>query len=283
MIPAPFEYEAAQSPKHAVELLEHFGEDAKVLAGGQSLLPLMKLRLAYASALVDVARIGEMSYVREDGDRIAIGAATRHEDIHMNGLLARACPVLAHAAGEVGDPQVRHRGTIGGSASHADPAGDMPCVLRTLDAEMVALGPHGTRTIPAPDFFTGLFETALAPQEILTEIRVPRIEGMGWSYLKFNPRAQDWAIVGVAVLVERDGRISKASVGLTSMGETPLRAPAVEDALTSGASPADAAGHAAENTSPPSDPLGSGEYRRAMAQVIARRAVEEALDRCPPS
>jgi carbon-monoxide dehydrogenase medium subunit len=262
MIPAPFEYEVAESADHAVELLGRFGEDAKLLAGGHSLLPLMKLRLAQPSALVDIGRVSDHSYVREEGDAIAIGALTCHEDVHFDEALRQHCPLVAHAAGEVGDPQVRHLGTIGGSVAHGDPASDLPSVLLTLDAEFVVHGPQGDRVVGAGDFFKGLFEVDLSPQEILTEIRVPKLQGAGWSYQKFHARAQDWAVVGVAAVVRRsNGSIGSAQVGLTTMGETPLRATAVEQALASGADVAAAAQEADRDTSPPSDPMGSADYR----------------------
>jgi carbon-monoxide dehydrogenase medium subunit len=273
VIPAPFEYDVAESPKHAVELLGRRGEEAKLLAGGHSLLPLMKLRLAYPSALIDIGRIPELSFVRDEGERIAIGALARHEAVHINETIRQHCPIVSHTAGEIGDPQVRHCGTIGGTLCHGDPAGDMPSVLLALDAEFTVLGPAGARTVAATDFFKGLFEVDLSPQEMLTEVRIPKTGNAGWSYVKFAHRAQDWATVGVAA-VARDGG---ASVALTSMGETPLRARAVEEALASGASPAAAAESATEGTHPVTDPLGSADYRSAMCKVLTRRALEQAL------
>jgi aerobic carbon-monoxide dehydrogenase medium subunit len=279
VIPASFEYERAESADHALELLAQHGEDAKLLAGGHSLLPLMKLRLASPSALIDVGRLRELSYVREDGDRIAIGALTSYHDVEHNDLLRRECPIVAHTAGEVGDPQVRHRGTIGGSTAHGDPASDIPSVLVALDAEIVVHSSGGDRTVAATDFFKGLFEVDLGPQDMVTEVRVPKLAGAGWSYQKFHHRAQDWATVGVAAVVRQSNGSIDASIGLTSMGERPLRASAVEQALTSGASVAEAAEEADQGTSPVSDPLGSAEYRREMAKVFTRRALEEALSR----
>jgi aerobic carbon-monoxide dehydrogenase medium subunit len=275
VIPAPFDYEVAESADHAVALLGQHGEEAKLLAGGHSLLPLMRVRLAAPSVLIDVGRLRDLSYVRANGDGLAVGALTTHEEVHRSELLREHCPLLAHTAGEIGDPQVRHRGTIGGSVAHADPASDIPTVLVALDAELVVHGPAGDRTVPARDFFRGVFESALGPQDLLTEIRVPKVGGAGWSYQKFNPRAQDWAIVGVAAQV-RDGR---TAVALTNMGETPLRAAAVEEALAGGASAADASEHALEGTRPPNDALASAEYRRHLARVLTRRAVEEAASR----
>ena len=272
MIPAAFDYEVAESADHAVSLLGEHGEDAKLLAGGHSLLPLMRLRLAAPSMLVDIGRIGDLNYVRDGGDHVAIGALTTHEEAHFSELLQRECPIVAHAAGEVGDPQVRHRGTVGGSVAHADPASDLPTVLLALDAELVVHGPGGDRTLPASGFWKGIFESELGPQDLLTEIRVPKLAGAGWSYQKFHPRAQDWAIVGVAA-VARDGGVS---VALTNMGETPLRASAVEQALASGADPAAAAEQALEGASPPNDALASSEYRSHLAKVLTRRAIEGA-------
>ncbi len=280
MIPASFEYEVAESADHAIELLGRFGEEAKLLAGGHSLLPLMKLRLAVPTALVDIGRVSELDYVRDGGDHIAIGAVTRHEDVHFNELLRRENPLVAHAAGEVGDPQVRHRGTIGGSISHGDPASDLPSVMVALDATFVVRGPGGQRSVGARDFFKSLFITDLGEQEILTEVRVPKLAGVGWSYQKFHTRAQDWAIVGVAALVdEGNGRPDRTAVALTNMGETPLRALAVEQALGAGSDPAAAAEQALDGTSPPDDALASAEYRRHLAKVLTRRALEEARSR----
>jgi carbon-monoxide dehydrogenase medium subunit len=273
VIPAEFDYARAASPDHALQLLAEHGEDAKLLAGGHSLLPLMKMRLAAPSVLVDIGRLRELEYVRDGGDHLAVGALTRHETLHLDRLAKEHCPLLAHTAGEVGDPQVRHVGTIGGSVAHGDPASDLPCVLLALEATMVVRGPQGERSVPAGEFFTGLFETALGPAELLTEIRVPKLDGGGWSYQKFNPRAQDWALVGAAA-VAHGGR---TAVALTNMGATPLRATAVEQALASGGDPGEASRAAAEGTSPPSDPLGSAEYRRALAPVLVRRALKEAL------
>ena len=282
MIPAKFDYEVAESVEHAIELLGS-REEAKLLAGGHSLLPLMKLRLARPELLVDVGRLSDLSYVRDAGEQLAIGALTRHHDLERDPLLQEHCPIVCYAAGLVGDPQVRHRGTIGGSVAHGDPASDLPTVLLALDAGLVARGPDGERTIAAADFFTGFLETALGPQEVLTEIRVPKLgTWKGWSYVKFNRRAQDWATVGVAAITRReDGKVEDAAIGLTNMGATPLRARAVEQALA-GASVDDVATAveaADEGTSPPSDPNGSAEYRRHLARVLARRALEEALSR----
>jgi carbon-monoxide dehydrogenase medium subunit len=269
MIPAAFDYEVASSVEDAVKLLGQ-ADDAKLLAGGHSLLPLMKLRFARPSLLVDIGRIAELSYIRDEGEQIRIGAATRHHDVATSSLVAGECSVLARAAAEVGDPQVRHRGTIGGSVAHGDPASDMPTVLLALEAELVARGPNGERTIAAADFFTGFLETALGPQDVLTEIRVPKLGSAASTYVKFNRRAQDWATVAVAAVAGNGG----ARVALTNMGATPLRAMAVEAALSSGADAAKAAERAADGTSPPSDTNASADFRRHLAQVLTRRALE---------
>ncbi len=283
MIPAAFDYEVATSADHAISLLKQGGEDAKLLAGGHSLLPLMKLRLARPSLLVDIGRLSDLSYVRDEKKHIAIGALTRHHDLEHSTLLKEKCGILAHAASLVGDPQVRHRGTIGGSVAHGDAASDLPTVLLALDAEFVLQGAKKERTVKAGEFFKGIFETALKPDELLREIRVPRLDqNHGWSYLKFNRRAQDWAIVGVAAVIERsDRKIKTARVGLTNMGSKPLRAAAVENALGGAGAEkvAAAARHAADGTSPPDDTNASAEYRRHLVQVLVRRALGEALSK----
>jgi aerobic carbon-monoxide dehydrogenase medium subunit len=267
VIPAAFEYRRAGSVDEAVELLGT-DVDAKLLAGGHSLIPLLRLRFARPSLLVDIGRLDDLRYVRNDGDdRIAIGALTRYADLAASSLLAERCAPLAEASAHVGDPQVRHRGTIGGSVAHGDPASDVPTILLTLDADLVAHGPHGERTIPAGEFFSGMFATALGPQEVLTEIRVPAVSG---TYLKYVRREHDWATVAVAA-ARVHGRVQ---IGLTSMGATPLRARGTEEALAGGASAAEAAERAAEGTSPPSDVAGSAEYRAHLARVLVRRALE---------
>lgn len=282
MIPARFEYEAAGSVDEAIDLLGR-DDDAKLLAGGHSLLPLMKLRLARPALLVDIGRIEELAYVRDAGETLAVGALTRHHDVASDPLVQEHCPLLSHAAGLIGDPQVRHRGTIGGSIAHGDPASDLPAVLLALDAEITAKGPDGERTIGSGDMFKGLFETALGPREVVTEIRVPKLgTWKGWSYLKFSRRAQDWATVGVAAVVRRDdGKVEEVAVALTNMGATPLRAGAVEQALAGAQADtvAAAAEHAGDDTSPPSDAAASAEFRKHLARVLTRRALEEALSR----
>src|ERR1700677_233855 len=229
MIPSPFAYKRAASAEEALDLAAEYGEDAKFLAGGHSLLPLMKLRLAAPEVLIDLGGIRDLSYIRDGGDHLAIGALTRHHDVQHSGLLHKEVPLLAHAAGEVGDPQIRHRGTIGGSIAHADPASDLPAVLLALNATIVARGADGSRDIPIGEFFEGLFETVLEPDELLTEIQVPKPASGAWAFGKFTQRAMDWAIVGCAV---SDGRVA-----LVNMGGTPLRAAATEAALAAGASP----------------------------------------------
>jgi aerobic carbon-monoxide dehydrogenase medium subunit len=282
MIPLAFDYEVAESVDHAIELLGQHGEEAKLLAGGHSLLPIMKLRLAAPTVLIDLGRIDDLNYVRDEGDHLAIGAMTRHCDVERDATLGEHCGLIAYTASLVGDPQVRHRGTIGGSISHGDAASDLPSALLAIDATFLIKGPDGERTVAAGDFFEDYLQTTLAPDEVLTEIQVPKLNGAGWSYKKFNRRAQDWAVVGVAAVVERsNGSIGSARIGLTNMGSTPLRATTAENAL-SGADPssvAEATSSADEGTSPSSDIAASDEYRRHLARVLSRRAVEEALGR----
>jgi len=277
VIPAPFDYEVAESVEHAVSLLGG-REDAKLIAGGHSLLPAMKLRISRPSLLVDIAGLDELDYVRDDGDRIAIGAVTRHKDVRDAPLLQEHCPIVSFTAGQIGDPQVRHRGTIGGSVSHSDPASDLPAVLFAVDAEMLVRGPGGERTIPALDFCTGVFQTALQEGELLVEIRVPKLPAStGWSYVKMSRRAQDWATVGAAAVVERsNGGIASAAVALTNMGATPVRARHVEKAIADGAPIEEAAGLAGEGRNPPSDHAASADFRLHLAGVLTRRALEQA-------
>jgi carbon-monoxide dehydrogenase medium subunit len=279
VIPAAFAYERAESLDDAVSLLGRHGEDAKLLAGGHSLLPLMKLRLATPSVLVDIGRLRDLSYVHAEGDEIRIGALTRHADVETSDVLAEQVPLLAHVAGQVGDPQVRHRGTIGGSVAHGDPASDLPGALLALRATLVVRGPGGERTIAADDFFTGFLETALAADEVLTEIRVPACPDAGWSFQKFSRRAQDYAIVAVAAVVPRSGNGDAGlapGIGLVNMGSASVRSAGAEAALGSGASAADAAARADEGLEPPSDLNASADYRRHLARVLTRRALQEA-------
>jgi carbon-monoxide dehydrogenase medium subunit len=274
MIPVAFDYVRAETTEEAVALLAEHGEDAKLLAGGHSLLPLMKLRLATPSVLIDVGRVRDLSYVREDGDEIAIGALTRHHDVERSSVLVEHVPLLARAASHVGDPQVRHRGTIGGSLAHGDPASDLPAVALALNATFVIQGPAGTRQVGANDFFRGFLETALAADELLTEIRVPKVTGAGWSFQKFNKRAQDWAIVGVAAVHDPQG--IGTGIGLVNMDSRPVRASSSEAAVAGGASASDAGALAPDGLEPPADLNASIEFRRHLAQVLVRRALIEA-------
>jgi aerobic carbon-monoxide dehydrogenase medium subunit len=271
VIPAAFDYLRVDSVDAAVAALSEHGDEAKLLAGGHSLLPLMKLRLATPGVLVDIGRISELSYVRDAGDHVAIGALTRHFDVQHDAIAVSDAPLLAAVAGRIGDPQVRHRGTIGGSLAHADPASDLPAAVLALGGTLVARGPGGERQIAASDFFTGFLETQLAPDEVLIEVRVPKAT-QGYSYQKFTRRAQDWAIVGVAA-VRVDGRVG---VSLVNMAPTPVRAGAVEEALASGASATDAAELAAEGLEPTADINATADYRRHLARVLTRRALVEA-------
>jgi aerobic carbon-monoxide dehydrogenase medium subunit len=272
VIPAKFEYKRASSAEEAISLVGEHGDEAKFLAGGHSLLPLMKLRLASPAVLVDIGRLSDLSYIRDAGDHLAIGALTRHRDIETSDTVKQHAPLLAHATSHVGDPQVRHRGTIGGSLAHADPAADLPATTLALGATYVAQGPNGSREIPATDFYQGFLESSLAPDELLTEIRVPKMGSAGWSFQKFNRRAQDWAIVGVAAWRNN----GNSGVGLVNMGSTPILASAVSAALSGGASPAEAAEQAAADASPQADLNASVEFRVHLAKVLVRRALEEA-------
>ena len=271
MIPAPFEYVRADSVDAALAALGEHGDEAKLLAGGQSLLPLMKLRLAMPAVLVDVSRAADLAYVRSAGDHVAIGALTRHCDVATDEVVRKELPLLAHAAGLVGDPQVRHRGTIGGSLAHADPSADLPAALLALGASYVVRGPTGERVVAAGDFSTGFLETVLEPDELITEIRVPT--GVtGWGYEKFTRRAIDWATVAVAVARRESG----TQVALANMGPTVLRAAGVEEALAGGATAADAAARAVEGTSPGNDVTASSDYRKHLARVLTERALAQA-------
>lgn len=280
MIPAAFDYIAVKSvPEAVAELVKH-GDEAKLLAGGHSLIPLMKLRLSTPSFLVDIGRVKDLNYIRPSNGHLAFGAMTTHHDIEFSDLVKEQLPLLASAAGQIGDPQVRNRGTIGGAAAHADPSGDFPTCLRALDAEFEVAGPKGRRVIKAREFFVGPFTNALKPDEVLTEIRVPvPPPGTRGTYLKFNRRSQDWAIVAVAAQATvKDRKFQEVRIGLTSMGGTPVRATAVEQALRGQAVDAKtiraAAEKAAEGTNPPADLNGSPEYRRHLATVLTRRALE---------
>ena len=272
MIPAAFDYVRAGSAAEAIALVGQHGDEAKFLAGGHSLLPLMKLRLAQPGVLIDIGRITDLSYITDAGDHLAIGALTRHMDVETSPLVREHAPLLAHAASHVGDPQVRHRGTIGGSIAHADPASDLPATTLALGATYVAHGPNGAREIPATDFYQGFLTSALAPDELLTEIRVPKMNGASWGFEKFNRRAQDWAIVGVAAW-RRNG---DAGVALVNMGSVPILATSTANALAGGASIADAAELAAAEADPQGDLNASAEFRAHLAKVLTRRALENA-------
>ena len=268
MIPAAFEYLRARSAEEAVALLAEHGADAKLLAGGHSLLPMMKLRLARPAVLVDVGRLAELDYVRVDGAELAVGAATRHAVLAASAEARADVPLLAHAAGLVGDPQVRHRGTLGGSLAHADPAADLPAAALALGARLVLLGPGGRREVAADDFFAGYFETALGADELLVEVRLPRRRGEPWGYQKFTRRANDWAIVGVAATAGR--------IALAGMGPRPLRAAAAERAWADGAGAGAAGALAAEGTDPGEDMHADPDYRRHLARVLTARALRAA-------
>jgi carbon-monoxide dehydrogenase medium subunit len=278
VIPAKFDYVAPATLEEALTALAEAGEDAKVMAGGQSLLPVLRMRLNAPEKVIDLGRIETLRGIREDGDALVIGAMTTHHEVQHHPLVHEHALLLSRAETEVADPQVRHRGTFGGALAHADPAGDLGAPVLALDAEMVIAGPGGTRTVAAADFFVDLFTTAIQDGEILTEVRVPKRSGWGAHYEKFVRVAHQWPIVAVAAAVKVDGgTISEARVGLTNMGSTPLRARAVEDALVGKPAP-DAAGRAAaaaaaDGTNPPSDLNGDADYRRHLAMVLTRRAV----------
>jgi len=269
MIPAPFDYVRAGSADEALALLAEHGDEAKLLAGGHSLLPVMKLRLAVPGVLVDIGRIAELRYIRVEGEEVAIGALTRDRELEHSALLQHEVPLLAHVAGQVGDPQVRARGTIGGSLAHGDAASDLPTAVLALGGTLVIQGPSGRRTVAATEFFKGFFETAIGEDELLVEIRVPRTGHVGWGYEKFTRRANDWPIIAVAAV---DGRVAMAN-----MGPTVLRAAATERALAEGSAPADAAALAHEGTSPSGDMHATPEYRQHLARELTRRALESAL------
>ena len=279
MIPASFDYEAPKTLDEALALLSK-NEDAKLLAGGHSLLPAMKLRLAAPSVLVDLSRIEGLSYIREAGDKIAIGAMTTHADVASSDLLERDSPLLKQTALHIGDVQVRNRGTIGGSLAHADPAADYPAAILALDAELVARSKSGERTIAARDFFTGLFSTALQPGEIITEVRVPKTRDARTAYAKFHHPASGFAVAGAAVVVQiKGGAVQQVAVGITGIAPSAYRASKVENALRGKpvTSIAEAAEHAADGVEPLSDFFASAEYRKHLAAVYTQRALEEAV------
>ncbi|MCU1663144.1 MAG: aerobic carbon-monoxide dehydrogenase medium subunit [Pseudonocardiales bacterium] len=278
MIPSKFDYVKPSSVADAVAALQQGGEDAKILAGGQSLIPVLRLRLATPSVLIDLGGIPELRGIREDGDRIVIGAMTAYHDIIRDDLVKQHVTLLAQATETVADNQVRHRGTLGGSLAHADPAGDLGAVALALDAELVIAGADGSRTVPASDFFVDYFTTAIGEGEILTEIRFPKYTGWGSHYEKFNRTAQAWSMVAIAAAIRVEGgSIAEARVGLTNMGTTPIRATGVEQALVGQPATADAVRAAAdrvtEGTSAPSDADAAADYREHLAKVLTGRAV----------
>jgi carbon-monoxide dehydrogenase medium subunit len=279
MITAPFDYEAPESLEEAIRMLHENGEDAKLLAGGHSLLPLMKVRLAAPTVLVDLRRIPGLHGIEQQNGGWRVGPMTRHADLQDTPELG----VVSRAASLIADQQVRNRGTIGGSLAHGDPASDLPAVLLALDGEVSARGPNGDRSIAAADLFEDYLTTALAHDEVITEVRLPALEGYGFGYQKFTRRAEDWAMVGVCALVSRasDGTCDDVRIGLTNMGATALRATAAEDALREGqlddSSIAAAAEQAAEGTDPPGDLNATPDYKRHLARVLTRRALQEAV------
>lgn len=281
MIPAKFDYLAPTSVEDALSALSQHGDDAKIMAGGQSLLPVLRMRLNAPEVVIDLGRIDSLRGIREDGDALVIGALTTHSEVVTNDLVRRHALLLSAAAAEVADNQIRHRGTIGGACAHADPAGDMGSAALAMDAEFVIAGPGGTRSVPASEFFVDLFETAIGEDEILTELRVPKKTGWGAHYEKFVRVAHQWPIVAVAATVRGSGgSIDEARVALTNMGSTPLRAAATEAALSGASATEDgvraAADRAADGTHPPSDLNGDGDYRKHLATVLTRRAVLKA-------
>jgi aerobic carbon-monoxide dehydrogenase medium subunit len=278
VIPAEFDYEAPESLDEAIRMLRENGEDAKLLAGGHSLLPLMKLRLAAPTVLIDLRRIPGLHGIQRENGSWRVGAMTRHADLQETKELG----VVARAASLIADQQVRNRGTIGGSLAHGDPASDLPAVMLVTDGEVTAQGTGGQRTIAAADLFQGYLTTSLAHDEVLTEVRLPILDGYGYGYQKFNRRAEDWAMVGVCALVKKagDGTCQDVRIGLTHMAATPLRATVTEDALRGQALDADsiarAAEHAAEGTHPPGDLNATPDYKRHLARTLTRRALMEA-------
>ena len=283
MIPAPFDYQVPATLEEAVSLLASDPDGAKVLAGGHSLIPAMKLRLAQPQMLVDIARIKSLSYIREEGDQILIGATTTHYQMESSELLQRICPLLSECARSIGDVQVRNKGTIGGSVAHSDPAGDWPAAVLALDAELVLVGPNGERTEKAEDFFVDLLTTNLMPGEILREIRIRKPSGsFAQTYQKVRHPASGFAVVGIAVhlALNDDGTCKAAAVGVTGVAMKAYRAKAVEAALANtnldDNAIATAVAHICDGINPTSDLYASGEYRRHLAQVHARRAIEAA-------
>jgi aerobic carbon-monoxide dehydrogenase medium subunit len=286
MIPAPFEYYAPKSVEEALRLAERHGDEAKFLAGGHSLLPLMKLRLASPRFVIDLGRLRDLSYIRLAGDHIAIGAMTSHATVAASELLHEKCPLLAETASEISDVQVRNRGTMGGSLAHADPGGDYPAAVLALDAQIVSVSSRGTRTIPATEFFVDLLTTQLQPGEILTEVRVPVLHAStGTAYRKLHQAASGFAVVGAAarVTVNKDGVIERVALGITGLGAKAFRATRTEEMLLGAKSArpliAQAAQHAGDGVEALADMHASAEYRTAMAAVYAERALDRAVAR----
>jgi carbon-monoxide dehydrogenase medium subunit len=282
MIPAEFDYVKATSVDQAVAALAEHGDEAKLLGGGQSLLPLLRLRLSYPTVVVDICKVDEMRGVREEGDQLVVGAMTTHDEVLKNALVRQHLPLLSETTETVADPAVRHKGTFGGALAHADPAGDLAAVAVALDATMTIAGPNGRRQVSASDFFVDYLQSVLEPDEVLVEIAMPKLgDGWGVHYEKFHRVAQAWAIVGVAAAVKRsNGSIAEARIGLTNMGSTPVRARATEQALAGASADAGAvkaaAAKADEGTDPPVDLNGQADYRRHLAQVLTARAVSKA-------
>lgn len=280
MIPAAFDYQRPQTLEEAVKLLSDGGDDAKIIAGGHSLLPAMKLRLAQPKLLIDIGRIRDLNYIRESNGRLVIGAMATHHDIEASALLARKCPLLPEVARQIGDVQVRNRGTIGGSLAHADPAADWPAAILALDALLQVTGPEGPRTIPAADFFVDLFQSAVRPNEILQEISVPAT-GRSVAYVKFSQRASGFAIAGVAAAVH--SKAKTVTVGVTGVAAKAYRATAVEKELNGkslkNADLSAASAHASDGIDALNDIHASAEYRQHLACVNTRRALELARSR----
>jgi carbon-monoxide dehydrogenase medium subunit len=277
VIPVGFDYKRPESLDAALGLLADHGEDATVLAGGHSLLPVMKLRLAAPEVVIDIGRLAELNYIRVDGDGddswVAIGAGTRYRDLVVSDVLAKECALLPAVARTVGDPQVRHRGTLGGAIAHGDPAGDLPAAVLALEGTIVLRSPRGERTVPITEFYIGVFSSVKEPDELVVEVRVPRTGATGWAYEKFTRRSNDWAIVAVAVVTMPDG---STHLGMVNMDGTPVRATATETALARGRSIEEAAALAGVGTEPPTDSHGTPEYRRHLAAVLAKRALQTA-------
>ncbi|MBS3941790.1 MAG: xanthine dehydrogenase family protein subunit M [Actinobacteria bacterium] len=288
MFPAPFAYERAEDVDHVIALLHEHGDEAKVLAGGQSLLPLMKFRLATPAVVIDLGHLEHLHAVAARGGRVAVGAAATHQAVIDSPLLRERCGALAEVVRRIGDPQVRHRGTFGGALAHGDAAGDLPALARALDAEFVLASQKRRRRVAAADFFTGHLQTVLADDEVVLRVEVPDLTGWSFAYEKFAPVSHAWAVVGVVALVRRDGnRIADVRIGLTHMGDVPLRATAAEAALRGAEAGVEAVRSAAalagRDTSPPSDDNADATYRRHLARVLTARALGRALDLTVPN